>query len=431
MGNVKALAGFAPIAVAAIILGASIGCGGAGSATSFTGGGSGAYSTGTTNGGGPFNANNPNVGKDGKPADTTGLVSVFFTDAAQGKVKPEDAITRFAVRVYEIDVTGPKDSMTVFKDSGGRLIDLKALSNLEKPGFAFFGAAPQTITQALRIQILLDKNVSVEVGGKSKQLQIVDSQNFEKKYARVLVNLKPQPAIQSLVIGFNTDKLETDKGGRLSVKGGEGDSAGLEDPARQIAVPIEGTIAGIGGVAPAQTFGLALADKTTLHSAKSADTLIFDPTGKKVDVLAEAVQARAMGRFVMTSQTFVVDTVRVLDKKSAAANPASAEGTASAYDAENKVLSVQPVMLNGFAAEGAVKVAFNDKTEVATVTGEKVEDVAKAIGEKGIEVEVRGAYDEKTKKFTASQVILGKAVNAALTKDTKTASAPTTDKAKQ
>jgi hypothetical protein len=225
-------------------------------------------------GGGSGSGNN-NGGGNPPPNGTRAKVSLLATDSFR---EDFDHVWATILKVELIPVTG--DAISLFDDPVGRQLDLKTLRDATGGRFAFLGDKVVAAGNYTGLRVTLGPNAQMFEHAKAIGNPIpLDSTVVTLNFAT------PKPlgtTADQLIVDFDLANFKL-VGGKVTVALKEGTKAGLADPSRHEDDDYKGTVSGLSGTAPTQTFTLNRGLGQTVNVATTAATAIFGDAGALAD----------------------------------------------------------------------------------------------------------------------------------------------------
>lgn len=317
-----------------------------------------------------------------------GSVAVYATDSLSTD------FDHVWVKVYQVYLEGQSNEL-VFENTAGLEIDLTTLRDNSGPRFAFLddnGITPATYGQ---VRVVLDEELMmVPKGGTTAQ-----SYRFATQHAIIGTPGKSQlllrspsvivPGKNQLVLDFDLSTWNLDSTNRVVASLKRGNRNGLEDKNRHEANDIHGTVSGLSGTSPNQTFVLnRAAGKVNVKT--SAETRIFNKDGSTNPVLANGQRVEVYGVFV---QGFFLARAVKIENGGSSNDPHKIKGNPKNLNASAGSFDVEVTLARGFVPPGTVmNVATNGSTRFLSDAGAPMtkDDFFAALGTAGMMVEVEG-----------------------------------------
>lgn len=252
-------------------------------------------------------------GGGGGGGGASGGASIFLTD---------DLTTAYSavwVKIFKVELIKQDGGMvSVFDDATGKVFNLRALND-GNPRYAFLGkdSVPEGIYTGIRFT--LDKDVSLQPTGSSNANARVFDDSYinptNAEQAFLTINF-PSPktitgSVNDLVCDFVLSQWK-DNGTKIhDCTVGEGNGNGLGNDDRHDHDDWEGTINGLEGTAPDQTFTLRVRGGCTLTVATSSDTAVFNANGDPNPQLANGKRVEVRGKFDPASRFVQASSVKI------------------------------------------------------------------------------------------------------------------------
>lgn len=274
----------------------------------------------------------------------TATLDLFASDSFN------DDYSQVWVTVHQVSL----GDRTVFSSPGGTVLDLRTLRDASGARFSFLGDATMPVGSYDDIRIELAKNlVLVPVGGTVGQ-----ARTFADRYdigaagrseLRVPVRQTVAPGRQSLVVDFDLAQWTLDLSAQVVAQVVRGSGQGLDDRGRHESDDYGGTLSGLAGVAPNQTFRL-LRMGSLLDVRTDASTRIFYGSGAANPRLANNLRVEVTGVFV--AGVLLASAIKIEDGPGD--DPHDIKGAVVTSDASARRLEVRVSRARGFVPDRAV-----------------------------------------------------------------------------
>lgn len=272
----------------------------------------------------------------GGGGSASGAASIFLTD---------DLSTNYSavwVKIFRVElVRQGGDRVTVYEDSVGKVINLRALND-GSPRYAFLGKDGVPEGTYTGVRFTLSKDCSLLPNGSDNTLPRV----FDDPY------INPSNANQAiLTINFSSPKTVTgdsndficdfvlsdwtEDGTKVrNCKVEDGPRGGIDNRDRHEHDDWEGTIAELSGVAPDFTFVLRLRSGNSITVTTDSLTAIFNGNGAPNPQLANGKRAQVRGIFTPSTRTVAATSVKIRTGENNGEDPHEAKGLAKEVSAE-------------------------------------------------------------------------------------------------
>lgn len=304
--------------------------------------------------------------------------------------------------------------VTVFNDAAGRTIDLRKLNDGGLNQYAFLGidSAPQGTYTGMRIT--LDRGVNLlPTGGSTLQSRLFDD---EYGTPNTVLTFNFPSAITlggsavDVIIDFDLSQWTINGSGEVDncvVVKGSGN--GFSNSSNHENDDYEGTVSGLTGTAPNQTFTLSLPAGVKMTVTTNSFTSIFNNNGQPNPVLANGKRVEVRGAFDPGANSFNATVVKI-KSSSSDDDDYEVKGPPSSPNQGARTFVIQAREVEGFLPTNLnVTVQINDTTQFFTDRGLPMTEVQFYMLFAGdgsaLQVEAEGSvYNSGTNTLTARKV---------------------------
>jgi hypothetical protein len=344
-------------------------------------------------------------GGGGSSSGGNAQVGVFVTDSFR-----ED-YSHVWTTIYKIElVNGLSQSTTVFDDSAGRTIDVKTLRDSTGQRFSFLSntTIPAGTYTGARVTVAPSLTLIGAASTMGTSLPLADSVPRDNLgHAQISLTFPTAKVINGandVVIDFDLANFSIALGKIVpSLK--DGQSGGLNDPARHEEGEYEGTVSALSGTSPNFTFTLTRGNQTTTVATDSS-TVVFNAGASPNPTLANGKRVHIRGKFNATNDRLLAASIKI--QANGDVDRPEAKGTPSAIDATNGTFKVTLTRASDFMpSQTTINVTTNVNTVFRGVTGVILSstDFFTRLAN-STTVEVEGSYNVTTNTITATLVKL-------------------------
>jgi hypothetical protein len=337
-------------------------------------------------------------GSGGGGTNPAGSTPLFVTDSL-------DDHSHVWVSIEKVVLKGPQGEATVFSDPGGKQTDLKSLRDANGARYAFLTNIPAGTYS--EVDVVVGKTLTLFNNGSNVGLvrEFAGNDGVRATLSLKFAQPKQLDPNRPLTIDFNLADWNDDG---VTVTGApflkEGNGVGINNLDRHQDEDYKGTVQGLAGTAPNQTFKLTLG-VNTVAVIVSADTVIVRESAGN-PVLADGQRVEVRGAYSTARSAIEATSVKIEDASHA--NEDEARGAVSNFDANAGTFTLSVQDAEGFIPTSAnVTVLTNESTTYRShrgVTLTKAEFFAE-LQTAGF-AEVEGVYDATANTFTARKVKL-------------------------
>ncbi len=272
----------------------------------------------------------------------TATLSVYASDSLNTDYR------QVWVKLHRISV----GDRTVFSSIPGKVLDLKSLRDAGGARFAFLDDSTLPAGRHDDVKVELDKELTlVPVGSTTGQVrQFSDAYDLVGTPGRSQLKIAGPNTLavgrQALVVDFDLANWNLDATGRVVALVKRGDDRGIDDRGRHEHEDYGGSVSGLSGTAPNQTFtlsrtGMSLAVRT------DASTRVFNESGAANPRLSNGLRVEVMGTFV--AGVLLAASVKVEDEAGEA--PHHLKGAITAASAGAGTFEVTVTRARGFVPD--------------------------------------------------------------------------------
>lgn len=330
-----------------------------------------------------------------------GSGAVFMTDSIDNNV-------HVWVTVKQVVFTSATGNVTAYSDPAGTTVDLRSLHDGAGKRFAFLTSIPAGTYTGVNVTV--DKTVTIFPLGSPTGVTRVIAGNNGSTATLSLVFGTPKVLGPGINFALDFDLSHWNDDG-VTLTGAPflddaSDDSGISDHNRHEHEGYEGTIQGLTGTAPDQTFTLNH-DGHTVAVVTNAQTVIFNSNGAASPSLASGERVEVRGAFDTAQNAIVADSVKIRIGGDGHDSP-RVEGSASSIDTNAFAFVVSADEVRGFQPSATtVNVATTGTTVFNSHHGATLTQAEFfALLASGNRVEVEGTYDANSNTMTASKIHL-------------------------
>lgn len=311
------------------------------------------------------------------------------------------------ITIDQIVMTSASGNITVFDDPNGIAIDLKTLRDSSGERYSFLANVPQGAYTGL--QVTVDKNVTIFPNGSSTGVTREFAPNNGTTATMSLTFSPPQNIGPNSNFALDFDLGDWDDNGATItgtpfLKSGTG--SGLNDPNRHEKDEFNGSVANLGGTAPAQTFVL-VRGRTGVAVTVNANTIVYGSDPNVSAALANGQRVTVDGSYSVADNAILADWIEIHSGNDNG-HPRDVEGSVSTINSVQGTFIVTLHDAHGFHPDNTqVTVQTNGSTVFRARHGMALSqaDFFAAV-QNGSEVHVEGTFDASTSSLTATRVRL-------------------------
>lgn len=315
------------------------------------------------------------------------------------------------LKVELIDAQG--NSAVLFDDAAGNLVDLASLHDATGPRYSFLGTGSIPTGNYVKSRVTFKPTLSLlPKNGTTLQTVEVHANVARDSAGNAVVthNLEAERHFaegdDDLVVDFDLARFNL-SGGKLIPTLVEGSRSGLRDKSRHESDDWEGTVSGLSGTFPSQTFTIARGS-TTLAVVTSDATVVYSKGTAAGAMLANGQKVEVRGVFDAAARTISATSVKIEDSSSGSSDSDEVKGAPSDIDAANAKFKVTIEKAEGFVPDRAVVSVSMGANAIYRGERGAVLTASDFFNKLSSEpyVEVEGLYDPATGILTATRAKL-------------------------
>jgi len=345
-------------------------------------------------------------GTTGGGGTSSAKVGVFFTDNLSA------GYDHVWVTAYKVELYNGASSVTVLDNPSGEAIDLRALGTPAGGQFLFLGPGSVPAGTYTKVEITLGRNVNLfTTGATTATVATFPPAMNSGANSKLELPLAPPMTVtgsgQNLIIDFDLPNW-TLAGGIVTPALLRHNGTGLDDLNRHEDEDYKGTLSGLSGTAPNQTFTMTRFGSQIQVICTSATT-IFAHNGAAGAALANGQIVEVRGVFDVLAQALRAASVKIEDGEDDGAGSPKVEGLASAVDAGAGTFKLSTASVRGFVpSQSAVNIMTSPTTVFMNNAGTAITKTAffEALGLAGAMAEAEGFYDAASNTIAAHKVKL-------------------------
>lgn len=301
------------------------------------------------------------------------------------------------VSIKKVELISASGATVVFDDSAGHVVNVRALNSGGLARFLFLGddRVPQGVYTGMRFT-LDDKVVLFPTGASTGQNRLfagLDANSNKVVALTFAVPIDTSLPNTKFVADFKLSDWTEDGTFVQNCPINEGSHSGLDNPDRHHEDDYKGTVSGLAGNAPEQTFTLNSQRGTRFTVMTDANTAIFNKNGAPNPVLADGKVVEVRGTFSPADGSLLATSIRI--KGSESEDPHEVKGPTSDVNEGASTFKITIREAEGFVPEtDVVTVQVNPSTtrfrSHGGVTLTSAEFFAVLMANPGIEVEAEG-----------------------------------------
>lgn len=342
----------------------------------------------------------------GGGAKFVGGLNVFVTDDMSTGY---DHIWVVLKKIEVQDDTGA--FFTVYQNTSGEVIDLVSLND-GSPLFRYMSTHALPIGSYTGARVTMDTDLSVVVSGDTTATACVFDATFDAGSGNSAVSYSFSTPMSYLgadgvAIDFDLPNWER-VGTTVTPAIVEGDDTNASDPNRNEEEDYQGTVSGLDGTAPSQSFTMTGAEGT-FHVTTDANTFIYRENASGSPALANNLRVEVTGVFVVADGAILARSVKIEDSNSSDTDDKQVSGATENVDDVAQTFDVSADEIEGFVPSAlVVHVQTSTSTRFMTEGGLPMTqgEFYVLIGGGSQQVEVEGTYDSGSNTMTAAKVRL-------------------------
>jgi hypothetical protein len=332
-----------------------------------------------------------------------GGLNVFMTDDLDA------GYSQVWVTVHQVEIQSAAGGFqTVFESPEGVPVNLSSLND-GAPKFMFLGNKRLAAGDYTGIRVTMARSLTLVASGATDgdACTFDSSLDFGTDKSRASFAFGSTLALSansSVVVDFDLPNWER-AGNVVTPAFALGDTATLGNLSRHESEDYHGTVGGIGGTAPDQTFTLQRATGS-FKVVTDTNTVLYEEDASGNPSLANGQRVEVRGKFDTTSNSLLATAIKIEDANDG--DDDKVEGPTSNLDEASLTVDVAAQEVEGFLPPGpTVHVQFNAGTRFFTKAGAPLTlNEMLAFLATGIEVEAEGVYDAGTNVLTATKLKL-------------------------
>ncbi len=345
-------------------------------------------------------------GTTGGGGSSSAKVGVFFTDNLSA------GYDHVWVTAYKVELYNGATSVTVLDNPAGEAIDLRALGTPAGGQFLFLGPGTVPVGSYTKVEITLGRNVNLFTTG-AATATVASFPPAMNSGANSKLELPLTPPItitgsgQNLVVDFDLPNW-TLAGGVVTPALLRHNGTGLDDLNRHEDEDYKGTLSGLSGSVPNQTFTMTRFG-AQIQVICTPATSIFAHNGAAGAALANGQIVEVRGVFDVLAQAIRASSVKIEDGEDGGAGDPKVEGLASEVNAGAGTFKLTTAFVRGFIpTQNKVNVATSPTTIYLNNAGTAITKTAffEALGLAGAMAEAEGFYDSASNTIAAHKVKL-------------------------
>lgn len=338
-------------------------------------------------------------------SSSTSPMKFFISDSM-------DANDQVWVKIYKVELIGSDDvPKSVFEDTNGLAINVRALRDTTGARFMLISGSDVPNGTYKGFKVLLDRKLTVfEPGastGKDKNFESLPTDPAGKRTVNFTFTtpLVVNGAAEDRVLDFDLANWIDDAGGvKPIIK--DGNRTGLDDARRHERNDFHGSISGLEGTPPAQSFTLSVREGIKIQVTSDASTVVFREDGAANPVLSNNLRVEVNGSFDPTTKRVVAKTIKIEDERQVD-DPEVFGAVLSSSKAEGKIRVKVQFSNLVVPAQTEISIQTNATTVFRTMGGVLVDadTFFNLIGTEAQKfVEAEGEYNRETGVLTAKKL---------------------------
>jgi hypothetical protein len=350
-------------------------------------------------------------GGGGSKSGGTGRLQAFAADDFRDD---HQQIWATIYKVELLDASGA--AVTVFEDAVGKSMDLQLLHDNAGPRFAFLSDIAIAVGTYTQVRLTMGPEITRFPKGSTTGIKTPFAASLTRNAAGnvLFTSTLETPTViaegvtSKLVIDFDLPNFVLTNG-EITPKIKRGDDSTLSDETRHHDEDYQGTISGLTGTAPVQSFTLTSGAWKTEVSV-DASTIIYFEKSQSSPALANNLQVEVVGTFDTVTGVLKATTVKIEDKsqngQSNGRGIPEVKGTVSQPSVASRSFSIAIADSNDFIpTQSTVNVVVTDTTVFRANRGVLLTEAEyfASLGATSI-AEVKGNYNAATNTLTATLV---------------------------
>lgn len=344
-------------------------------------------------------------GSGGGGGAAAGKVGVFFTDNLSA------GYDHVWVTAFKVELYNGASSVTVLDNPAGQPVDLRALGTPTGGQFLFLGPGSVPAGTYTKVEITLGRSVNLFATG-ATTATVASFPASLNSGANSKLELPLAPALtvtgsgQNLIIDFDLPNW-TLAGGVVTPALVRHNGSGLDDLNRHEDDDYKGTVSGLSGAAPNQTFTMTRFG-AQIQVICSPDTSLFMHNGAAGAALANGQIVEVRGVYDVLAQALRANAVKIEDGEDGDDGD-KVEGASSEANADAGSFKLTTRFVRGFVpSQDRVTVVTSPSTTFLNHAGAAITKAAffEALALPGAMAEAEGHYDSGSSTLAAAKVKL-------------------------
>jgi hypothetical protein len=344
----------------------------------------------------------------GGSGGSNGSLDLFATDS------PRDDYSKIWITLHKVELIDASGATTIFNDTNGTLLDLRTLRDASGERFVFLGKSGLALKAYNSARLTVAKALSAVATGSS----VIQALTFHNNYDagpgmsaltfNIVNGSELGSSARQFVIDFDLAQWVVNAG-VVTPYAGPSSGVGLDDPLRHENEDYHGTISGLTGAVPNQSFTLTTLGGTKFLVHTSTTTLIFNNNGAMSPALANGQFIEVRGTFSTLEGALNATSIKIEDGAPGVGEP-EVKGPFSNVNPKAGTFQVEALEVENFVPANTL---INVTTSIATVfRNDRGVSVTQAeffaLLEGGLFpfVEVEGNYDSGSNTLAALKVKL-------------------------
>jgi len=324
---------------------------------------------------------------------STGQKVGFFVTSTSGQY------SHVWVNVKQVSLSSPSGSVTLFKSTNGKSIDLSSLSQSGKQMYAALGVGNIPTKSYSQVQISLDNSVTVIPTGSTQgtTATFAGATGTTKTIAFSTTANGTQPIIAK----FNLSQWSI-KGNQVTATASDDSDSGGAGTGTQEPQDFEGVVSNLTGTAPTLSFDIT-EDGSTTHVTTDATTTIANSDGSANPVLANGAKVDVVGTVDATSLVLAASSVTVRVGNSGQ-QINRLVGTVASSSSTGFVINVSGCE-GLLPSNSTANIAVTGTTTYLDANGISVTFAQfQTLAVTGTKISAQGAYDQPSNTLTATSI---------------------------
>lgn len=240
-------------------------------------------------------------------------------------------------------------SVNVYDKSSGAVFDFNSLHDGTGSIFAFLNQVSVPNKPYSKAKIYVEPSMTLVPAAGGATTASFDDSLPRTTDGKVEIEIqfstpKSFSSSDDFVVDFDLSQF-TVVGGKIRPKLKEGSKSGLDDSARHVSHELEGTMSGLAGIAPTQTFNVTRGT-SVVAVRTSANTVIFNSDGTSSPSLGDGKHVNIHGTFDPVNNVFNAATIR-LRPAGAEDHPHEMHATVNTFDTTAGTINASLIFSSG------------------------------------------------------------------------------------